>query len=168
MNENGKFLCENCGREFDSAGAVSGHQRFCDGGKWRCNWCKCDSSQCSGKTPGPDGPATLCAACGSRYRSGATGPPVQNEDGHYVCECGRTLATIVALASHKRRCDGGNWRCDWCCCTIEQCSGKNPGPNGPATLCGACGSRYRSGAMGPPPTDENGWFICEDCGAFIT
>ena len=76
--------------------------------------------------------------------------------------------SIVALASHSRRCDGGNWRCKWCECKADECSGKNPGPDGPATLCGACGARYRGGATGPPPTNAEGNFLCEDCGEFKT
>jgi hypothetical protein len=35
---------------------------------------------------------------------------------------------------------------------------------GPKTLCSACGSRYRNGHTAPPQKDENGHYICDDCG----
>ncbi|KAJ8603590.1 hypothetical protein CTAYLR_004836 [Chrysophaeum taylorii] len=164
-NERGKFTCEACGKELDSIGALGGHRRFCDGGQWRCDWCKCSAAQCSGKNPGPRGPATLCGACGSRYRAGHTGPPRTTRDGKFVCEtCGKLLDSIGALGGHRRFCDGGQWRCAWCRCSAAQCSGKNPGPDGPATLCGACGSRYRAGHSGPPRQDKAGKYVCEACG----
>lgn len=167
-NERGKYECEACGRELDSIGALGGHRRFCDGGAWRCDWCKCTAAQCSGKNPGPRGPATLCGACGSRYRAGHTGPPRTTLDGKFVCEtCGKLLDSIGALGGHRRFCDGGQWRCAWCKCTAAQCSGKNPGPDGPATLCGACGSRYRAGHSGPPRQDEAGKYVCEACGKLL-
>ena len=140
--------------------------RFCaQSVGWHCDWCNCTPDQCTGKNPGPNGPATLCNACGSRFRGGATGPPVTTEDGRYLCEgCGRSLLSLAALATHRRRCDGGNWRCSWCNCSYDDCLGRNPGPDGPATLCGACGSRFRGGATGPPATNAEGNFLCEDCG----
>ncbi|KAH8067270.1 hypothetical protein JL721_7678 [Aureococcus anophagefferens] len=128
----GKFKCDACPALFDTSGALSGHRRFCDGGKWRC-------------------------ACG------ATGPPTKTADGKYLCDhCGRSHDTLGSLASHARRCDGGHWRCDWC--KITDVKGKNPGPRGPATLCGPCGSRYRGGATGPPTVDAAGKFVCDACG----
>ena len=48
---------------------------------------------------------------------------------------------------HSRNCDGGLWRCTWCNCKADETSGKAPGPDGPRTLCGNCGGRYRSGAV---------------------
>jgi len=118
-----------------------------------------------GKNPGPDGPSTLCGGCGGRYRSGATGPLKQNtESGKFMCEaCGREFDTAASVGGHMRFCDGGHWRCAWCECKADECSGKNPGPDGAATLCGACGARYRTGAVGPPPRDEQGRFLCT-CG----
>lgn len=162
-NERGKYPCESCGKEMDSIAALGGHRRFCDGGAWRCDWCKCTATECSGKNPGPRGPATLCGACGSRYRAGHTGPPTI-KDGKFECDaCGKLMDSIGALGGHRRFCDGGSWRCAWCKCTATECSGKNPGPDGPATLCGACGSRYRAGHTGPPKRDGDK-FICGDCG----
>ena len=35
---NGRFMCENCSKLFDTMVALGGHRRYCDGGKWRCNW----------------------------------------------------------------------------------------------------------------------------------
>lgn len=69
------FPCPSCGREdIPSQASLSGHRRFCDGGKWECGWCGCKASEAGGKNPGPKGPSTLCSACGGRFRGGATGP----------------------------------------------------------------------------------------------
>ncbi|KAK7254578.1 hypothetical protein SO694_00010173 [Aureococcus anophagefferens] len=186
----GKYLCDHCGRPHDSLGgadgpalkdaatgkyrcahcprastpsALSGHRRFCDAGSWRCDWCECTALEAGGKNPGPRGAATLWRAARRRYRGGATGPPTKTADGKYLCDhCGRSHDTLGSLASHARRCDGGHWRCDWC--KITDVKGKNPGPRGPATLCGPCGSRYRGGATGPPTVDAAGKFVCDACG----
>ena len=59
----GKYKCSNvgCVSLFDTVGALAGHRRFCDGGLWRCDWCKCDINDANHrKNPGPRGPATLC------------------------------------------------------------------------------------------------------------
>ena len=71
-----------------------------------------------------------------------------------------------AAGSHRRHCDGGTWRCGWCGASSKD-SGhrKNPGPKGPATLCGPCGGRYRQGATGPPKRDAEGNFLCDSCDA---
>ena len=77
--------------------------------------------------------------------------------------CERTFETISALSSHKRRCDGGRWRCGWCECKAEACTGKGPGPHGASTLCANCSGRYRNGATGAVKRDDKGNFLC-DCG----
>ena len=111
----GPQTCDACGATFETGGALAGHRRFCDGGTWRCAWCACKKSETHGRAPGPDGPATLCSTCGSRFRSGATGPPTIDADGKFVCDgCGRKHDTMGGLAAHRRSCDGGIWRCDWC------------------------------------------------------
>jgi hypothetical protein len=164
QNEAGDWVCTRCSRAFPSKTALSGHKRFCDGGAWRCKWCMCSAEDCSGKGPGPDGPGTLCAPCSCRFRGGQTGPPQRNDDGKYVCEkCGRLFDTIPGLGSHSRRCDGGAWRCGWCACSIDETSGKGPGPEGNSSLCSTCSSRFRAGHPGPPPTDANGRYPCENC-----
>ena len=134
------------------------------GGTWRCNWCECRLEETSGKSPGPDGRGTLCSACGSRYRSGATAPPKKNNEGKYACEkCGRLFENIASLSGHKRFCDGGTWRCQWCTCKRDETSGKGPGPEGAQTLCSQCSARWRSGKSGPPETDANGRYTCLRC-----
>lgn len=86
--------------------ALGGHRRYCDGGTWRCNWCDCTYEVAKGKAPGPDGPKTLCAACGSRFRAGHSGPPKKDDDGMYVCPtCHKRFGTIPALGGHRRYCD---------------------------------------------------------------
>lgn len=128
-------------------------------------FCSCKAEDTTGKGPGPDGNATLCAVCTSRWRAGHTGPPVQNEDGRYPCErCGRTFETFSALGVHGRNCDGGSWRCAWCSIKADASGGKSPGPDGPRTLCSNCGGRYRSGATGPAKADAFGLYPCEFCG----
>ena len=160
----GRYPCDKCERTFETFSALGVHARNCDGGKWRCNWCNCTSDQTSGKSPGPDGPRTLCGACASRYRAGATGPPQRNEDGKYPCEkCGRLFDNTASLGGHGRFCDGGNWRCAWCDCKRDECSGKGPGPGGPKTLCGNCSSRFRGGHTGPPDRDADGRYPCDKC-----
>jgi len=45
--------------------------------------------------------------------------------GKYVCEeCSRTFDTISGLGSHRSRCDGGVWRCEWCNADYASSSGK--------------------------------------------
>ena len=68
----GGFPCTSCERVFESQPALSGHHRFCTGGAWRCDWCSCEETQTSSKAHGPEGPKTLCNACGVRYRKGQT------------------------------------------------------------------------------------------------
>ena len=70
--------------------------------------CRCDCSYeiAKGKAPGPDGPKTLCAACGSRFRAGHSGPPKKDDDGMYICPtCHKRFGTIPALGGHRRYCD---------------------------------------------------------------
>ena len=59
--------------------------------------------------------------------------------------------------------DGGRWRCGWCECKADECTGKGPGPHGNATLCANCSGRYRNGATGAVKRDDKGNFLC-DCG----
>lgn len=163
QDEDGRFVCASCDRKFDTFAARGVHMRRCDGGSWRCMWCSAKASETSGKGPGPDGPGTLCSACSGRYRSGHTGPPQQDEEGRYVCECSRTFDTIAAMGVHRRHCDGGKWHCGWCGCGQTDTSGKGPGPDGPRTLCAACASRFRAGHREPPQRDAAGKFLCS-CG----
>jgi len=170
LDKEGKFVCPECDRKFDSIGALSGHKRFCDGGSWRCGWCSCRCDECSGKGPGPDGAKTLCSACSSRFRNGHTGPPSTSDDGKFVCErCTRQFDSIGALGGHKRFCDMGTWRCGWCEVRADECSGKGPGPAGPKTLCSACSARFRAGHTAPPLRDADGNFLCDSCNrAFVS
>jgi len=113
---------------------------------WGCQWCACSFSESGGRSPGPDGPGTLCSACGSRYRNGHAGPPLMDKDGKYVCDgCNKAFGSIRGLGSHRRGCWGGQWKCDWCQVLEQGSGGKCPGPAGPRTLCSACGSRFRNG-----------------------
>ena len=163
-NAEGKFLCEDCDRTFDTISGIGSHRNRCDGGNWRCAWCKCDFKQAKGRSVGPDGPATLCGPCAGRYRGGHTGPPTMDENGRFNCDnCTRTFETIAALGVHRRHCDGGNWKCAWCKCSHSQAKGRSVGPDGPATLCGPCSSRFRSGHTGPPAVNEEGRFTCDNC-----
>jgi hypothetical protein len=44
------YTCDGCLRnDFETHGSLSGHRRFCDGGKWRCAWCACKSTEASGE-----------------------------------------------------------------------------------------------------------------------
>ena len=166
QNEAGKFICDKgCGRLFDSMAGISSHRRNCSGGKWKCGWCGCKEADTSGRSPGPRGPATLCCACGSRFRGGHT-KMVDLVDGKYQCEkCQKLFETLLGLGSHKRTCDGGKWECEWCQISSTKAHAKSPGPNGPCTLCSTCGSRFRNGAKGPPKRNAEGKFVCEmGCG----
>ena len=102
--------------------------------------------------------------CSSRWKGGLAGPPERDHEGRYPCDkCERTFETFRALGVHGRDCDGGAWRCAWCACDAQHAQGRNPGPDGPRTLCSVCASRYRSGATGPPATTADGSFFCERC-----
>ena len=39
----------------------------------------------------------------------------------------------------------GQWRCDWCGCSPEATPSRRRGPEGPATLCHACGETFARG-----------------------
>jgi len=53
-----------------------------------------------------------------------------NADGKFVCEaCSRFFDSIGALGGHKRFCDSGAWRCNWCKCKYAECSGKVRAPS---------------------------------------
>ena len=117
------------------------------------------------KSAGAEGAATLCATCGGRFRGGAKSAPRVPDTGKFKCDGAVLCRFIGALSGHRRFCDGGSWRSDRCCCTISEAGNrKNPGPKGPATLCGPCGGRYRGGATGPPTRNEAGGFVCDSCG----
>jgi hypothetical protein len=94
----------------------------------------------------------------------AAAAPVTNAEGKFVCEsCTRQFDTIGALGGHRRFCDKGEWRCQWCECRVDQCAGKGPGPEGPKTLCSACSARFRAGHTAAPLRDEQGNFLCDSC-----
>eukprot|EP00936_MAST-01D_sp_MAST-1D-sp1_P001661 g1661.t1 len=163
-NANGKYECDACGKEFDKPAGLSGHRRFCTGGSWSCQWCGAKENEVSGKSPGPEGPKTLCSACGARFRAGHTKYASRNEEGKFVCDaCGQTFETMRGLGSHRRGCTGGTWRCKWCDCSEKETSGKTPGPDGPKTLCGPCGARWRAGHSGPPQQNADGKYVCPAC-----
>jgi hypothetical protein len=163
-NDKGEYACDFCGRGFPSINSLGGHRRFCDGGTWRCAWCQCSGQECGNKSTGPDGSGTLCTSCSQRWKSGHSGPPPKDETGRFVCDnCGRAFENISGLGSHRSRCDGGVWRCEWCNADFASSSGKGPGPNGSKTLCSACSGRFRGGASGPPTTNEQGKYVCEEC-----
>ena len=65
---------------------LGSHSRGCSGGTWRCEWCNADEKAARGKSPGPNGPKTLCSRCGSRYRSGQGARVPRNAEGLYVCD----------------------------------------------------------------------------------
>ena len=150
-NADGMYECDRCDRTFASSGALATHRRSCGGRDWACGWCH--ATQSKSKCKGPDGPATLCNKCGKRFRRGHTGPAPElptNADGLYECDrCDRTFAQAGSLASHRRSCAGRDWACGWCHATQSKIKCK--GPDGPATLCDKCGSRFRWGHTGPAP-----------------
>jgi hypothetical protein len=77
------------------------------------------------------GSRTLCSACGSRFKNGHTGPPVQDQDGKFICQmCEKRFDSMISLGGHRRFCDGGAWRCAWCKCSNDESGGKSPGPEG--------------------------------------
>ena len=161
---NGRYPCDKCERTFETFRALGIHSRNCDGGNWRCNWCACTAVETSGKSPGPDGPRTLCSNCASRYRNGAKGPPVKNADGKYECEkCLRAFDNFSSIGGHLRFCDGGNWRCKWCACKRDECTGKGPGPDGGSSLCSICSMRWKAGHTGPAEADADGKYACDRC-----
>jgi len=89
------------------------------------------------------------AAKKGRSRSSVTG----------LLETVDTGASSAALSSHMRFCDGKRWRCGWCACKTDECSGKGAGPEGASTLCRNCSKRFQRGATEPPKTDKSGNFL---------
>jgi hypothetical protein len=139
LSTTGKYVCDGCRREYETESAVKGHcTKGCDGGDWTCTWC--GGSGKTGQEDGPDGPATLCAACHSRFCGGAKSRAVE-QAGMLLCDtCGKRCANVIGLAAHMRTCDGGQWRCKWC---KTDAHGQMPGPDGPGTLCNSCGSCFQ-------------------------
>jgi KRAB domain-containing zinc finger protein len=168
-NADGKHECDLCDQTFNNANAVRTHRRSCAGRDWACGWCKVTQSETTAKMAGPDGPATLCTKCSCRFQKGHTGPAPQlsrNADGKYECDrCDRTFANTGAVQTHRRSCAGRDWACGWCKATSEA-TGKGAGPDGPATLCGKCTTRFRAGHTGPAPqlpTNADGKYECDRC-----
>ena len=161
----GLWHCSTCDATYTSRIGLFGHARFCEElAAWRCSWCDCTAAETVHKGSGPDGQRTLCSTCSSRYRAGHTGPLEQNDKGELLCVgCNRTFASLTSLASHRRFCDGGMWRCEWCECKAEDTGGKGKGPNGPMTLCSSCAARFRSGHKGPPQRNAEGRYVCSHC-----
>ena len=50
------YPCGKCEKTFESRAALSGHTRFCSGGNWRCEWCKCKETE------------TPCKVCATAQR----------------------------------------------------------------------------------------------------
>ena len=102
----GRLVCDGCQRHFETFTALAGHKRFCDGGNWHCEWCHCPGEKAQSKTSGPNGPKTLCASCGARYRSGHSRPPPMDSKGRVFCKnCNKRFDTIGGLGSHRRFCN---------------------------------------------------------------
>jgi hypothetical protein len=164
IDADGKAVCDGCGLKFDSVRGLGSHIRGCTGGTWRCEWCAADEKQSRGKSPGPNGPRTLCSKCGSRFRNGQKARIERDDEGRLICDrCHKTFDSLIRLSGHKRFCDGGTWRCEWCDVDDGDAGGKGQGPTGPRTLCSICASRFRGGHTAPPPRDSDGRFFCEDC-----
>ena len=107
QNKDGTYACDKCDRTFETKAGLGGHMARCDGGKWACDWCHCSAEEAGRKGPGPNGGATLCGSCAGRFRKGAQGPLLQNEDGTYTCDgCGRTFETVGGIAGHVVVCTG--------------------------------------------------------------
>lgn len=165
-NAEGAWLCTTCPATYENRPQLFGHVRFCEGQNvWSCEWCGCRESETHHKSSGPSGAKTLCSACSARYRSGHNSLPSTNDKGEYACDfCGRGFPSINSLGGHRRFCDGGTWRCAWCQCSGQECGNKSTGPDGSGTLCTSCSQRWKSGHSGPPPKDETGRFVCDNCG----
>lgn len=164
INAEGRFVCDDCGFAFESVRGLGSHVRGCTGGSWRCEWCAIDEKAARGKSPGPNGPRTLCARCGARFRNGQKTRIEQDALGRFICDvCHKTFDTLIRLSGHKRFCLDHSrvWRCEWC--GTEEGGAKGSGPNGHRTLCGTCSSRFRSGHTAPPAQDQDGKFFCEEC-----
>eukprot|EP00041_Stephanoeca_diplocostata_P039519 m.1633740 g.1633740 ORF g.1633740 m.1633740 type:complete len:3183 (+) comp25410_c1_seq2:60-9608(+) len=161
----GNFVCDRCQAKFASVRGLGSHVRGCSGGNWCCEWCGTPEGRARGKSPGPNGPKTLCSKCGSRFRNGQTQPIERDDNGNFLCDrCGRAYDSMIRLSGHKRFCNGASWRCQWCQTPAGKDSGaKGTGPDGPRTLCGSCSSRFRAGYTTPLATDRDGRYICEDC-----
>eukprot|EP00039_Didymoeca_costata_P008817 m.116845 g.116845 ORF g.116845 m.116845 type:complete len:1829 (+) comp14242_c1_seq1:380-5866(+) len=162
----GKFACMKCEEKFESVKGLIIHRRYCFGAVWACEWCGSKEKQAAKtKGAGPNGQKTLCSSCASRYKSGRMGPPAKDVDGNYVCVCGWKSKQLRGLLSHERTCRGGLWECTWCKINEFQAKGKTTGPDGPSTLCGSCGLRFRKGYIVCPPQDgKDKKYYCEACG----
>lgn len=88
-----KYVCEECGAEFDSGPALGGHI----------------SRGCAGK-PEEDGPEFVCPFCGDVFRNGKyalnhvdKNHKEEKEAADWVCECGYEGDSLKGLGSHLNR-----------------------------------------------------------------
>jgi hypothetical protein len=79
------------------------------------------------------------AAYGRHHAHPCTRPPPRTPRAH-----GRHSRPSHTRRSSSRARRAGNWRCGWCDCKRDECSGKGPGPQGSKTLCSGCSARWRS------------------------
>jgi hypothetical protein len=78
---------------------------------------------------GPNGPGTLCSACGQKWSREQHKMETSNE----VVTPAALLPTIEEGASHKKKCG---------ICYRNDLLVDRRGPNGPGTLCSACGKKW--------------------------
>lgn len=156
--------CPECGKRYRLQSGLTKHLRKgCLTATWRCEWCEKGLKDSKGRSPGPNGPSTLCTKCGTLYRHGYLTKPKLNAKGIYECAmCEDTFESLRGLSGHRRYCNGKIWNCEWC--SSKKSKKRGEGPNGPDTLCYLCTQRYKKGFTGvPQPIDENGNLLCELC-----
>ncbi|GAB0498629.1 hypothetical protein MMPV_009975 [Pyropia vietnamensis] len=120
-------------------------------GSWQCEQCAVHETVC--RRAGPSGDASLCNECGlmrrdQLYREQRAVP--STADASQEAAAGTTTATVAAdsdpvvLVPMPRERQGkakASWHCQRCLTSVTPCH--RPGPGGKATLCNACGLKWR-------------------------
>ncbi|RHN53393.1 putative transcription factor C2C2-GATA family [Medicago truncatula] len=153
----------------------------------QCHHCGADNTPLW--RTGPGGPKTLCNACGVRYRSGRLVPEYRPAKSPTFCNnvhsnSHRKVVEIILSKPHLGISDTWNRQFTWKqpsnntskeqskkTSTIgrkcHHCGADNTpqwrvGPDGPKTLCNACGVRYRSGRLVPEYRPANSPTFCSN------
>ena len=94
---------------------------------WECDLC--GKRKTLHRMPGPDGPDTLCNACGTRFARGQSS----------------ALALDATGDGDGAFAVGDGWECDLCGRGGVDEAQRRDGPDGPGTVCEPCGSRFAKG-----------------------
>ena len=123
-------------------------------GGWECAWCT-DFAAAADRRVGPDGPSSLCVACGSSFEDGPEGGTAASAGD----EAAQTSAGKGSKSGLRLQPASGSepepepeeaWECHWCT-EHEEYEDRRSGPDGPSTLCRTCAAELDAPSQGGAP-----------------